>query len=182
MTIRLLFFSSFFALLSACTVVDDARKQAVTVVTPYVDGANCHFTDSKGEKWYLHRTPGTVTLNKGNAPISVICAKKGYHKNISFLHEHLAEVDFGNFLEGTIGMVSNPYGSIDKEFPNRIDIWLEPKEFATQEAKEKWTKERNQYVAQEKARIAALEQERVEERKRTLDSIRKDRASRRTRR
>lgn len=149
-------------LLSGCVEVERIKQQSIVLRTPHVTDAKCVLSDKRGTAWKVKKTPGVVTVRAGNAPLNIVCEKKGYRKTIKSVEEE--RVNFRNypgFLEEVSGFVQDPFSNIATKYPDEIAVWMEPLQWESEEAMREWAYDKNIYEKQQEAiRIAREEEER----------------------
>lgn len=141
------------SLLSGCATITSGTSQAVNIVTEKdVQEAKCELTDKKGGKWFIPSTPGSATVRKGDGPLSIICKKAGYKTSKLMVDESLVPATFGNIiLGGGIGILVDAASGAAQQYPDQILVWMEPDDFKTEQEKDAWLKEREQFdLAQKK--------------------------------
>lgn len=134
------------ALASGCATVTTGTTQPITVDTPYVDGAECSLRDTAGGSWWVKDTPDTVTVNKGNGPMTIKCEKSGYNKGVTVLKETFQGATLGNIiLGGGIGVIVDAASGAAQEYPKSVKVYLEPKKWKSNSHREQWMEEKRQY-------------------------------------
>lgn len=158
--------------LAGCdTYVTTARVQTIMVHTPYVENAECVFTDKRGSKWMLFSSPGVVTVKVGNPPLHVECTKYGYKKTLAQVYEEPVDFDhYPGFLEEAVGFAQDPYGRIATKYPDEIKVFIEPHEWASDERMREFFFEKKIYENQMEAKkyAIAMEKKRLDELERKL--------------
>ena len=124
---------SILGLTSGCATITKGTDQSVSVVTEKkVVGAKCELTDVKGHKWYISSTPGTVSVLKGDGPMTITCTKEGYNKALLMVEEAVAGATFGNILlGGGIGIIVDAISGAAQQYPDQIIVWMEPEEWTS---------------------------------------------------
>lgn len=108
--------------------------------------ASCELTDKKGGKWYAPSTPGTVTVRKGDGPMSIVCKKEGYKISTLSVDETLVGATFGNIiLGGGIGVLVDAASGAAQQYPDQIIVWMEPEEWTSVEDKLAWLKNKQEH-------------------------------------
>jgi len=150
----------FFGLVSGCATITTGTGQSVTVVTEKnVEDAKCELTDVKGGRWYIPETPSTVSVDKGNGPMSVVCDKEGYNTATLMVEETIAGATFGNLLiGGGVGIIIDAMSGSAQRYPDQIVVWMEPKEWGSEDERSKWIKEKEAYEAELAAKQKALQE------------------------
>jgi len=123
-------------------------QQTILVETPLVSGASCKFTDSKSASWYLPSTPGTVTVGKGNGPMSIICEKTGYNTAAISIDEGFADVTWANTIIWWGYIVDAATGAAQK-YPDKFVVWLRPTEWKSPDEETAWNAEKTKWEAAE---------------------------------
>lgn len=157
--IKPLFAVATVAALSGCASVVSGVTQKFFVDTPKVVGAFCTLTDAEKRFWFVRRSPGSVTVEKGDGPMKIVCEKSGYETTTIMVEETIAGSAFGNIIiGGGIGLLIDATTGAAQKYPDRVDVWLKPKKFATRADEEAWDAEKRAYkkrVAEEKAKKEA---------------------------
>lgn len=130
--------------LPGCATVATGTGQTVTVITQKdVTGARCKLTDQAGGVWYISSTPGSVTVAKGDGPMTVVCSKPGYRDGSVLVDEDVVGATYGNILiGGVIGVAVDAASGAAQAYPPRIDVWLEPAKWDSMEDRIEWLKEK----------------------------------------
>ncbi len=125
--------------LGGCATVVSGTSQTIFVETPGVEGANCRLTDSKKGSWYLPRTPGGVTVQKGDGPLNIVCEKPGYETTTVSVEEEIAAATFGNIiLGGGIGIFVDAVSGAAQRYPDKVVVWMKPLAFASPSEETAW--------------------------------------------
>ena len=143
------------ALLGACASITSGTSQALFVDTPMLDGASCKLNDSKKGSWYLPATPGSVSVQKGDGPMNVVCEKTGYVTGITSVDEEIAGATFGNIiLGGGIGIFVDAATGAAQKYPDKVVVWMRPTEWKSPDQEVSWNIEKRKFeeeVARAKA-------------------------------
>lgn len=144
------------SILAGCATIMSGTDQSVMVRTEKsVYGASCELTDSKGRKWYVPETPGTVTILKGDAPLSVVCRKEGYRAATLQIDETVAGATFGNILlGGLIGVAVDAASGAAQKYPGEIVVWMQPEKWDSEDDRERWLREKAAFDEALKEKIA----------------------------
>ncbi|MCP5368069.1 MAG: hypothetical protein H6907_21100 [Hyphomicrobiales bacterium] len=128
------------AALSGCSAITTGLEQAVFIDTPMMTGAVCDLADSRGRKWRLGATPGSVVVRKGDGPMNVVCNKEGYRQAVVTVEEGLVAATFGNILiGGGVGFLIDAASGAAQKYPNNVTVWMRPDSFASPAAEAEWT-------------------------------------------
>jgi hypothetical protein len=126
------------ALLStaACSTITEGTTQSLAVMTPDAPSANCTLTTPK-HTWFV-RTPGSVTIEKSNDDIAIVCRKEGYANGVATLPSNFEGMTWGNIIfGGIIGVGVDAASGAMHEYPTSVSIYMEEsKEVASQDATE----------------------------------------------
>lgn len=134
------------AFLTGCATIVSGTSQSIAITTPKVDGAECKLTDSKGGQWYLADTPGSVTVRKGDGPMTIICSKDGYEKGTTLFEEEIAGSTLGNIiLGGGIGIFVDAASGAAQKYPDQAIVWMKPAQWKSEEQKIAWLEEKKEY-------------------------------------
>lgn len=108
--------------LTGCASITTGTNQSVSVKTGEVNGATCSLENNKG-KWYVNKTPGSVTINRSYSDLSIDCEKKGYaggHKTVASNTKAMA---FGNVVfGGVIGAGVDMANGAAYDYPTDINV------------------------------------------------------------
>ena len=132
---------------TGCATITTGTTQSVMVKTEKnVIDASCELTDKKGGKWYVPETPGTISVRKGDGPMSIVCKKDGYKVGTLSVDETLVGATFGNIiLGGGIGVFVDAASGAAQQYPDEVIIWMEPEEWTSVEEKLAWNEEKRLY-------------------------------------
>jgi hypothetical protein len=105
-----------------CASITTGTTQSVSVKTGSVTDATCLLENNKG-KWYVNKTPGTVTINRSFSDLSINCEKHGYpsaHKSVASSTKAMA---FGNIVfGGVVGAGVDVVNGAAYNYPVEIDV------------------------------------------------------------
>lgn len=89
---------------AGCATITKGTTQAVAITTPGVTGASCTLSSGAiGQK--VVQTPATITLEKGQDNIQVVCKKQCYQDGVGVIASHTEAMAAGNvILGGPIGL------------------------------------------------------------------------------
>ena len=134
--------------ISSCATITTGTDQGIKVITEKgIVGANCLLVDSKGNRSYIPRTPGTTYMTRGNAPLTITCAKPGYKSTTLHIDEKVAGATMGNIiLGGGIGIIFDASSGAAQRYPDEVVIWMEPEEWPDENAKLQWEEERRAFM------------------------------------
>lgn len=131
---------------SACASITTGMTQPLTVVTPYVDAAECSLKDTGGGSWYIKETPDTVKVLKGDGPMTIRCEKSGYRNGVTVLNEKFQGATLGNILlGGGIGVIVDASTGAAQEYPKDVKVYMEPHKWPSETARREWMEEKRQY-------------------------------------
>lgn len=132
---------------SGCATITTGTSQSITISTEKnVTGAKCELTDTKGGQWYVNNTPGTVSVHKGDGPMTVICRKDGYKPATLIVEESVAGATLGNILiGGGIGIFIDAMSGSAQRYPDQIIVWVEPEQWDSEQARMEWFKEKEAF-------------------------------------
>lgn len=126
-------------LLASCaTSINRGSVQNITIITPEVENASCELTDNKGRQWHVKATPGSVLIQQGDAPLTVICSKEGYKKAVRTAGSNIAKAAYTNVLTGGVGAVVDVVSGAALSFPSTIKVWMEPEQWKSESARQQW--------------------------------------------
>lgn len=87
--------------LAGCATITKGTTQAVAITTPGANGATCTLTSSSiGSK--VVQTPATITLEKSQESINVVCKKACYQDAVGVIPSHTESMTAGNVLVGGV--------------------------------------------------------------------------------
>jgi hypothetical protein len=139
--------------ISSCATITTGTDQGIEIVTEKdIIGASCTLEDSKGNRSFIPRTPGTTYITRGNAPLIITCAKPGFKTTTLVIDEKVAGATFGNIiLGGGIGIIFDASSGAAQRYPDKVVIWMEPEEWPDENARLQWEKERHAYIEESKS-------------------------------
>lgn len=111
---------------SGCATITGSEHQSISVQTREqggreVAGAACELTNSRG-RWTV-TTPGTVSLNRSNEDMQVICSKAGVEPGRASVTSATKGSMFGNIIfGGGIGAIIDHSKGTAYEYPNFIQV------------------------------------------------------------
>src|SRR5580658_11238613 len=86
--------------LMGCATITKGTTQTIAIDTPGVPGATCTIQTQSGPRGLT--TPGTVTLDKGSAPLPIQCVKECYSLGSSMIPSNTEAMAAGNVILGGI--------------------------------------------------------------------------------
>ncbi len=86
-------------LLTGCATITKGTTQVVAITTPGVEGATCTLT-SGGIGSKVVTTPATLTLEKSQESINVVCTKACYQDAVGVIPAHGEAMAAGNVVAG----------------------------------------------------------------------------------
>ena len=87
--------------ISGCATITTGTDQGINVVTEKdIIGASCTLMDSKGNRSFIPRPPGTTYMTRGNAPLVITCTMPGYKSTTLEIGEEVAGATLGNTKTG----------------------------------------------------------------------------------
>lgn len=132
--------------LVACASVTTGTTQALTVDTPYAPNAECELQDTAGGHWYAKGTPTTVTVNKGNGPMTIKCSHAGFMPGVLVLDEKFQGATLGNILlGGGIGVIVDASTGAAQEYPKQAKVYMEKEHWSSAQERQQWVDEKLQY-------------------------------------
>ena len=133
---------------SSCATITTGTDQGIKVITEKgIVGASCTLVDSKGNRSFIPRTPGTTYITRGNAPLNITCTKPGYKSTTLEIGEEVAGATMGNIiLGGGIGIIFDASSGAAQRYPDKVVIWMEPDEWSDENAKLQWEEERRAFI------------------------------------
>jgi len=146
--------------LGACASITSGTQQAIFVETPLLNGAACKLTDSKQGSWYLPASPGSVSVQKGDGPMNVVCDKDGYITGIASVDEEIAGATLGNIiLGGGIGIFIDAATGAAQKYPDKVTVWMRPVAWKSPDDEVAWNAEKRKFDEDEAAKKAAKQQQ-----------------------
>jgi len=109
------------AALSGCATMTEGTKSQVAIETPGVEGAACTVANASGKVAASVRTPGSVTLPKGRAQLTVTCSKPGYQTASVQLNSTMADKAK---LQMPTGYVIDAASGAMWSYPARVTVSL----------------------------------------------------------
>jgi hypothetical protein len=134
--------------ITGCATITTGTDQGIKVITEKdITGASCTLVDSKGNRSFIPRTPGTTYMTRGNAPVVITCAKPGYKTTAVEISEEIAGATMGNIiLGGGIGIIFDASSGAAQRYPDKVVIWMEPNEWPDEDSKLLWEEEKRSYL------------------------------------
>ena len=113
-------------LLAGCSTLTTGTTQAVSVVTPGADGANCElYSPEVGTINVV--TPAQVMLAKSQHSVRVICRKECYTEGQGIINSSFEEMTAGNILiGGVVGVAVDASSGAMNKYDPRIEIAMQP--------------------------------------------------------
>ncbi|MEQ8824961.1 MAG: hypothetical protein RIC14_11370 [Filomicrobium sp.] len=87
--------------LAGCATIVKGTTQPVAIATPGVNGATCTLT-SEGIGSKVVQTPASITLEKSQHSINVVCKKACYEDAVGVIPSHTESMTAGNVLVGGV--------------------------------------------------------------------------------
>lgn len=87
--------------LTGCASIVNGTNQSVSVHTTPAYGATCSLENNKG-RWFINKTPGSVTVNRSFKDLLVSCEKKGYRPSFKQVKSKTKAMAFGNIVFGGV--------------------------------------------------------------------------------
>ena len=142
LTISVILLFSFYG----CATIMTGTSQVVNLDTPMLTGASCKLTDIKGRNYHLPNTPGHITVEKGDGPMTVVCEKEGYENGILVVEEGIHGAVLGNILiGGGNGLIIDAVSGGGQEYPENIVVWMKPLKFSSAEEEKEWNEAKEKY-------------------------------------
>jgi len=143
---KFLLLPTFVLLLASCASVTSGTTQTISIVTPDAEEAKCELADSKSGRWYLPQSPGSVTVKKGDGPMTITCRKEKYKTAVVQVDEELAGATLGNIiLGGGIGIFVDAASGAAQKYPDQVYVWMEPNKWSSAEKKQDWMDRKSAY-------------------------------------
>jgi hypothetical protein len=128
-----------------CATMVLGTTQGVLIETPYLIGASCDLIDSVGTKYSLASTPGKVTVNKGDGPLSIYCKKDGYENGFAQVDEILGGMTTGvayiDLLSIPVDMATGAW----QAYPPTTIVWMKPYKFVSKDEEDRWRADKKVY-------------------------------------
>ena len=113
-------------LLVGCSTLTTGTTQAVSVVTPGAEGANCELSSPEVGTINVV-TPAQVMLSKSQHSVRVICRKDCYTEGQGLINSSLEEMTAGNLLiGGVVGVAVDASSGAMNKYDPRIEIAMQP--------------------------------------------------------
>jgi hypothetical protein len=116
---------AFAIMLASCATITKGTTQTIAIDTPGIPGATCTIQTQSGPRGLV--TPGTVTLDKGSAPLPIQCTRDCYVLGSSMIPSNTETMAAGNvILGGVIGLgVDAATGAMNK-YPDLVTVAMTP--------------------------------------------------------
>jgi len=111
--------------LTSCASITTGGNQSLSVHTDPEKGANCELSNNKGT-YYIHNTPGTVTVKKAYGDMTVLC-RKGDKSNVVKVKSSTIIMNAGNIIFGLgafVGLAVDVGTGSGYEYPTLIHVPL----------------------------------------------------------
>jgi hypothetical protein len=135
-------------LIAGCATITTGTDQGIKLITEKdISGASCTLVDSKGNRSYIPRTPGTTYITRGNAPLTITCSKQGYKTTSLEIGEEVSGATFGNIiLGGGIGIIFDASSGAAQRYSDKVIIWMEPEVWQDEDSRLRWEEERRIFI------------------------------------
>ena len=85
--------------LSGCAPIVTGQDQLISLRTPNCPGAACTLENENGS-YYVHETPGNVSVARAYGDLQVTCSKPGYEPLSIMVSPTMRETGLGNIIIG----------------------------------------------------------------------------------
>lgn len=111
--------------IAGCATITKGTTQIVAIDTPGVPGADCVVQTAAGALPVT--TPGTITLNKGNATLPVKCTKRCFQDGLGVIPPTVEVMTAGNLVAGgVIGIGVDAVTGAMHRYPDHISVVMIP--------------------------------------------------------
>ena len=142
-------------LCSGCATITKGTSQTVTIDTD-PSGATCTMTRDAKTLAVVNPTPGSVSIVKSSAPITVLCRKPDFLDAAGTLTSQFQAMTFGNVLfGGLIGVVVDAASGATHEYDPIITITLIPAQFPDTAARDAFFDRMRSTLIREAAEVKA---------------------------
>jgi hypothetical protein len=139
---------------SGCAFYLSGPTQTIDIETPGADGAKCTLIDAVDAARHLDGSPGQVTMPSGDGPFTISCGKQGFQTASAMFDESLNLEVFWNLLNGGVpGIYVDGMSGAAQKYPEKIVVWLRPKQFASPTEEREWLAKRTAYENQLKTKM-----------------------------
>lgn len=87
---------------AGCATITKGTTQSVAVTTPGVPGATCTLSSAGIGGTKTLTTPATITLDKSQDNIQVVCKKECYQDAVGIIASHTEAMAAGNIVAGGV--------------------------------------------------------------------------------
>jgi hypothetical protein len=109
-------------LLAGCSTLTTGTTQAVSLVTPGADGANCELTSPEVGTINVV-TPAQVMLSKSQHSVKVMCRKECFTDGQGIINSNFEEMTAGNILVGgVVGVVVDASSGAMNKYDPHVQI------------------------------------------------------------
>ncbi len=109
-------------LLAGCSTLTTGTTQAVSLVTPGADGANCELTSPEVGTINVV-TPAQVMLSKSQHSVKVMCRKECFTDGQGITNSNFEEMTAGNILVGgVVGVVVDASSGAMNKYDPHVQI------------------------------------------------------------
>jgi len=115
---------SLLLLSTACASITQGTTQAMTFQTE-PPGASCHVSRNGETLGIVNPTPGTITVSKSSAALTVRCERPGYQAGLTSVPSSLQAMAAGNLLfGGVIGLGIDAASGAMNQYPPNVAVSL----------------------------------------------------------
>ncbi len=128
--------SALAVVLGSCATIVEGTDQTLSVSTN-PQGARCELTRAGTTIGMVDPTPGSITIEKSQDDISVICEKQGHQSASRSVSAEFQGMTFGNILfGGLIGVAVDAGSGAMHEYDPEVHLVLTPDDFASLAARD----------------------------------------------
>jgi len=121
-TVAVLSVVSFCFLTTGCASIVSGNHQSVSVETPQAKDMTCTLSNNQG-KWFVNKTPGSVTIQQSFGDMMVHCEKDGHSMSDAKIKSTVKPIYFGNIIfGGMIGLIIDAGDGAGFAYPANITV------------------------------------------------------------
>lgn len=140
---------------SGCASISSKKTQTLVETIP--DKAECNLVGENYKQFIT--TPSTLDIPAKSAPVTIICTKEGYFQATEQIDTKMDGFILGNILMGgLIGAAIDAGTGAGKQYPEKVVLVLNKRDFFSQEEMDAWYGNRDKEInAQADREIQAID-------------------------
>ena len=155
----------------ACATLVEGSDQTVIVITD-PPGAVCTLDQDGKTVAVVNPTPGTVTVEKSQDNMGVICKKDGHFDGAVSLSSDFQAMTFGNIIfGGIIGVGIDAASGAMHEYPESVTVVLAPESFSSVNDRDVFFDRQRERIGREAEKAAGKLRESCDEKRQDCESL-----------